>query len=197
MHSIKIESLAMKEEYADKIELTINNFLLELGFNEERIEALECRSRDGFIASSHNKGGLAAASFQSLRYLQYEDTGFKNTDKTIEEYYQYDLDCYKEQHGLCLKEELPEEHYESFDDYMFESDDTVMFSCDIMLIDSVNLNIRICIGAKDTPYHRQYDDLISIDINFKDEKDLERQFKEVIENNEDVQLFINNLEEAY
>lgn len=187
-HALKIEDLGITEKKADSLRNAIYDFMVELGFSTERIEALECRSRDGFIPYRHNKGGLQAAAHYDMFYAACNGTGFKNTDATLNTYYD---NAAKElsAHDLNVDKNM-DELQEWF------GEDSVLFSLDVMFTGVNEVNLRFCICAKDSPYHRQYDDLIDMDITFKNVTDLKAKLKKVLKNKQ-VALFSRNLADAY
>lgn len=202
-HALKIENLSIREATADNITNVMRNFALDLGYSSDRIENLECRSRDGFIPHSHNMGGIECVAFRDQHTTQFEGTGFENADKTLEKYHNLDLDYFCEEDAFkdlkISKDQSAwtEDIWEKFAEYCREDDQSsVLFSCDIMLTGRNSLNIRMCVCVKDSPYHRQYDDKIEIDINFKSVRDLETKLTKLLDR-EDVKLFSSNLLEAY
>lgn len=192
-HALKLEELDLKINKANKIVAVLNEFLTDLEFDQERIESIECRRRDGFIPYSHNKGGLQASSYIDQIRAEIEKTGFKNTDKTLDKYYENDLKSYLTDNNLT---ELTEDHYESFDEYRSSGEDTVLFSAQLVLNDDNNLTIFLDVSAKDSPYHRQYDDRLEFKVNFKTVKDLENQLAEILLD-ENVLTFKANVSEAW
>jgi len=190
-HALKIEDLDLTKRTADAIVKAVQEFMLELGYTKERISELDCRRRDGFIPFSHNKGGLEAIAFIDL-YSAYSmgGVGFDNADATIVKYYEYCLESL----GLKDAKELTDEQHDQIGQSC--SEDTVLFSLDAMLIDEHTLNLRFCVCAKDTPYHRQYDDLIDIDVEFKNVTELKKKLKKLLKN-EDIKMFSLNLDHAY
>jgi len=198
LHVLKVEDLDLTETRANKIVKCIGDFLSELGYNQERIEPLECRSYDGFRAYSHNKGGLGAISYKSQDDAEIEGTGFKNADNALKEYFDYDAETFAKEHDLSTDlDTWSQEDLEKFWNYRQEdSEASVLFSCDVMVTSETELDIRACVCVKDAPYHRQYDDIIKIDIEFKTTANLKQQLKEVLKR-DDINLFICNVSEAY
>ena len=192
-HALKLEELNLKINKANKIVAVLNEFLTDLEFDQERIEPIECRRRDGFIPYSHNKGGLQAISYIDQVHAEVEKTGFINTDKTLDKYYENDLKSFLEDNKL---NELTEEDYESFDDYRSSGNDTVMFSAQLVLNDDNNLTIFLDVSAKDSPYHRQYDDRLEFKVNFKTVKSLQKQLADILLD-ENVLTFKANISEAW
>ena len=197
-HAIKIEDMNIKESYADGIEAEIQAFLEKLNYSHERIEPLECRSYDGFSAYSHNKGGLGGIAFQSQDNAEIEGTGFENADNTLDKYFNYDRETFAENNKLGDDfDKWSEEYQEQFHDYRSEdSESTVLFSCDVMLNSDHELNIRACVCVKDTPYHKQYNDIISIDITFDFIEELNKKLNDALKDN-NIKRFACNVSEAY
>jgi hypothetical protein len=200
IHALKIESLDIEVTVADQIESVLHNFLTDLGYSTDRIDPLECRSRDGFSPFSHNKGGLEAIAFKDQYYCQIEGTGFENADNTLNKYYDFDLENFERDTDLDLpsnRDDWTEDHWTAFDEYRQEDyQATVLFGCDLMLTGESELNIRLTICVKDAPYHRQYDDLIEVDLEFTSVKDLESQLESLIKRT-DVTRFSHCLNETY
>lgn len=198
-HAIKIEDLDIKVEYADSIVETLKEFATDIGFGKDRISNLDCRSCDGFSPYSHNKGGIGCVSFQ-FQYNLYTcgSSGFKNTDDTISKYHEYDVERFAEENKLSKDQGTwSDSQIEAFDLYCMEdSEATVCLGMDIMLNSESELNIRITVSAKDAPYHRQYDDLIDIDITFKSIAGLKRRLAAILKR-KDVNKFSKLLREAW
>jgi len=202
-HALKIESVDINEKIADGIVEALKDFASSLKFRNERIEDLECRSRDGFSPYSHNKGGISCAAFRDQYSCQFETTGFKNADKTIEKYRKYNVEHFLNDNPAIPKDESEwsDEQREKFDEYqMNDSESTVLYSLDAMYHGIErgvhSLNLRICVCVKDAPYHREYDDLISIDVRFKTVKSLENKLNKLLKR-VDLKCFKQNLMEAY
>jgi hypothetical protein len=192
-HALRLERLNLDQNTADQITNALHVFLTDLGFSTDRISELECRSRDGFIPYTHNNGGLEAVAFTDQYIAHVMGTGFDNADATLEKYYHYDLEYFKQDNGLHEDHELTEKELEAFDEYrQNNSEATVLFSCDLMLTSETDLNIRLCVCVKDAPYHRQYDDLIDIDIEFNSASELKAKLNEVLKR-QDVKCFGDNL----
>lgn len=189
-HALKIEDLKISEKKANSLYNAIFDFMVELGFNTERIEALECRRRDGFIPHSWNKGGLQALAHYDMYSAACNGTGFKNTDATLNTYYSHGIkELGRDRIEECKK--LGQDRIEEWFDQ-----DSVLLSLDIMFTSTNEVNLRFCVCAKDSPYHRQYDDLIDIDIEFKNVTDLKAKLKKVLKNKQ-VKLFSQNLMDSY
>lgn len=187
-HALKIEDLGITEKKANLLYNTVFDFAVELGFNEEFIEMLECRRRDGFIPHSHNKGGLSVAVHENMLSAILSPTGFKNTDATLKTYYS---NAKKE---LEISDLNDDDQMNRLDEWFGE--DSVLFSLDIMFTSANEVNLRLCVCAQDTPYHREYDDLIDIDITFKNVTDLKTKLKKMLKNKQ-VKLFSRNVLNCY
>lgn len=196
-HALKVENLEIPVSYAEEIVNTLRDFLTDLNFSDERIDSLECRSRDGFSAYSHNKGGLEAIAFQDAYNAHSSGTGFTNADATLEQYYKYDLERWLEENKHPSSDSMNESDWESFDEYrMSDQEATVLYSCDLMLTSETELNIRICVCVKDAPYHRKFDDKLEFDIKFKSIAGLKQKLSRLLKNR-DVLCFKQNVTEAY
>lgn len=200
LHAIKLEDLEMTRREADKIIDELAVFLTQgLDYTADRVENLECRSRDGFMAYGHNKGGLSANTFRDQFYVQIEGgTGFKEADKTLDKYEDYSIEYFIKDTKLNKdKSNWTENDYEKFDEFQMEdTDSTVLFSTDLMLTSENELNIRMCVCVKDAPYHRQYDNLLKFDIKFKNSIDLAKKLNKLLKN-KDVKKFAKQVREEY
>jgi hypothetical protein len=198
-NALKIECLDITEKQAHRIESLLRDFASNLGYSQDKISSLECRARDGFSPHSYNMGGIECIMFQDQYSAQINGTGFKNADATLDKYLQYDVEYFCEDNPTLLKDQSnwSESDFEKFDECRREDDQAdVLYGCDIMLTSDTSLNIRITVCVKDAPYHRQYDDLISIDIDFKNITDLKRQLKNVLKQ-DNIKMFSKCLNEAY
>lgn len=197
-HALKIESLDITIKKAGSIVSAITEFAKDLGYNNDRIEYLECRSRDGFIPYSYNFGGIGCVAFDSQDNVEIEGTGFENADNTLKEYWEYDAKTFAEENKLGTNlDTWTQDQLESFWEYRSSGTEaSVLYSLDAMLTDVDNINFRFCICVKDSPYHREYDDIIDIDIKFKSIPELKRNLTKLLSNN-DVQKFMYCLENAY
>lgn len=202
-HALKIECLPLRQAQADELAKVLRDFAAELGYSEDRISKLECRSRDGFIPFSNNFGGFECLAYQSQDYAYFEQTGFTNADAKVIEYYDYDLNCYKKENGYEENYDLTETELEDFETNWRanDSESSILFSADLMYMgvddDGVqSLNIKLCVCVKDAPYHREYDDIIDLDVEFNSAGDLVPKL-ETIKAREDVKMFIENVENAY
>lgn len=203
MNALRIEKMNISETEANRIVEVLRDFSIELGFNQERIEDLDCRRRDGFIPNSYNFGGLACVAHGSQYHFEMNGTGFKNITKTLAEHYQYDLEMFLKEYNITEKQyEESESHQENFDDMRAESDDDVLLSLDMMhngVEEETGLhtvNLRFCLSAKDAPYHRKYDDMFEYDIEFSTAEELCSKLRTILKSNK-VSLFGENLESCY
>lgn len=189
--ALKTEVLLIEPKQANSIVSTLNTFLIDLGYSQDRIDHLECRRRDGFIPYSHNFGGLGAVAFSDQENMRNAGTGFKNADETIEKYFKYDIEYFETKDGFGIPsnkwtEKQWDEFYESRANN--SNEETVLFSVDMMhtgIERGVHtLNIRMCVCVKDSPYHRKYDDLMEFDLRFKTIESLRRQLTKILRNKE-------------
>lgn len=195
-HALKIEDLELKQTQADAIVSALEDFALELGYSKDRIDSLECRRRDGVIPYSHNFGGIGCVAFRD-QYSACENTGFENADSTLAKYSKYDEECFRTDKGISKDSELTDAQLEELDEYrMNDTESTILFGLDMMLTGENSLNLRFTVCVKDSPYHRQYDDLLSHDVEFKTTRDLKAKLKKLLKNNF-VRCFEKNLREAY
>lgn len=183
-HALKIEDLKIDLKQADEIKEVLSDFLEHgLNFRADRISILESRSRDGFIPYSHNKGGVEAIGFMDQSQAEYELSHiFENSHKTLEKYRGYDLKQFKEDNKIPQDAELDETQIDKFDDYRINDESTVLLSADLMLTDENTLDIRLCVCVKDAPYHRTYDDMLSLDVEFDSILELVDGLNEVLKN---------------
>lgn len=75
LHALKTEDLNLSNKESDNIVQVLKDFITEgLDFSEDRINALDCRRRDGFIPIAFYKiGGLneRLQRLEKLRNLEY------------------------------------------------------------------------------------------------------------------------------
>lgn len=200
MHALKLEELEINEERADAIVNVLRDFLTEgLDFSESRITVLESRRRDGFIPHGHNKGGLEAVAFMAQWNAEQWINGFKNASTTLEKYTRFALDLFALDMNLKVENyaEWTEEQREGFYEYQEnDTESTVCFSADLMLTGENELNVRLCVCVKDSPYHRQYDDLMEYNIKFKTAAELRAKLKK-LGTKPEVRRFARAVREAY
>lgn len=200
-HAIKIEDVDVNKETADAIIETLKDFAESLGYSSDRIDDLECRSRDGFMAYSHNKGGIACVAFRD-QYSCCENTGFKNADATLSKYWKYDFENIQQEKNWAKDySDWNDEQQEYLDQARSEySEASVLFGMDCMYQGVErgihSLNLRLTVSVKDAPYHRQYDDLIDIDVTFRTVASLKNKLNKLLKT-KDLNKFSNNLREAY
>lgn len=196
-HAIKIESLDMSFARANAILEVITDFANDLGFDDYRIKPLDCRSRDGFSPYSHNRGGLECIAFDSQYSVNARGgCGFDKTDATLENTIKYILECFLADKKLESMDYSNEDLVDELSYYENDSDDTVMFGLDIMLTSENSLNLRFTISAKDSPYHRQYDDLFEFDVDFRTPNSLKNKLIK-ISKDLNVKQFSSNLSDCF
>lgn len=195
-HAIKIEDLDLSQNEADKLEIVCHNFLSDLGYSNDRIEAIECRRYDGFIPYSHNKGGLVARSYMLQNCLPNGSTGFDNTDKVLERYEEQDLKDFLSDHNLTELDYDNEALLAQWYDYRQNSDDTIEIMARIMFNSETECTLYISVSASDTPYHRSSDDYMEESIEFKNASDLKNKLNEYLKESF-IECFKDNLTEAF
>lgn len=195
--ALKLESLSMKPVKALRIETALVSFLESLGYRDERISALECRSRDGFIPYGHDKGGFEAIAFRDQASCdQGVGTEFENANATLDKYALFDVEMYAKEKNLGAYETWSDNEQEAFYEWRDNEESTVLFSTDLMLTSENSLNVRMCVCVKDAPYHRQYDDKLEFDITFNTVTELKTKLEKILKKKAVVQ-FIDNVEEAF
>ena len=198
-HALKIESLNLRQGRADLIEHNMHEFLESIGFSNDRIEHLECRSRDGFSPYSHNLGGLQAIAFDQCNSIAGSgrlSSMFEKSCDAVEYANKLNEKWFRESKDIKPDQELTEDQECELYEYSSEADDSILFGCDVMLTSETSLNIRLTISVTDAPYHRTFDDLISIDINFKNMSDLKRGFKNALKSKK-VQCFKSSMVDSF
>lgn len=198
-HTLKLEELDLNEFEATKIVNAFKTFANQIGYKEDRISDLECRRRDGFLPNSNNMGGIECVAFRDQECCYFEGTGFKNADKTINEY--RDMDIVEFEKSFGPYNNWTEKQSEEFEESRMSDDQSsVLFAMDVMYEGKIGTkhraNIRITVCVKDAPYHRQYDDLISIDLEWRFYKELEEQLLALLDTKQ-IKAFIDNVEESY
>lgn len=199
-HALLIESLDIAQSKANGIVEALKEFAKNLGYSSDRIDSLECRRRAGFIPYSHNYGGIECIAFGFPYSLPNGSTGFPNADATIEKYSQMNRDQYAKNIGV-KEEDWTEEQREGFYEYEANDDQaSILYSLDMMHTgvekQMHSINLRFCVCVKDMPYHRQYDDKIEIDLNFKTISGLKGKLNKLLKR-KDIKRFSNNLRDAY
>lgn len=196
-HALKIEDLSIDQKYADSIVEALHEFLTDLGYSKDRISELESRHRDGFSPYSHNKGGLEAVAFSGQESVRGSGgTGFKQADATLQKYFDFDVEHFETKFKVKYADWTEEQRDEFEEGRLSDTQASVLFSADLMLNSETELNVRLCVCVKDAPYHRQYDDKLEFDIEFKSLAGLKRQLKALL-NKADVKQFGRNLMDAY
>jgi hypothetical protein len=196
-HPIKIEALDIPVKKADKYVEVIRDFLEQLSFNEDRVEAFECRSRDGFSPYSYNNGGLQGITYRDANSSRY-DLGFPKAEAILEKYSDYTLECF------CTENNLDKNTYGDWDDdqrekfYEYESsgDDTVQFMARVMMTSETSAQVDFYVSASDTPYHRTSDDKLELDIRFKTPSEMRKKLAVILKKTF-VQKFKRNVREGY
>ena len=168
-HAIKIENLYIKETTADLMINTFKDILLELGFNDDRINPIECRSRDGFIPHSHNHGGINGVCFTSNSGLRgggydYGDGIIQKWDDIINKMYHDDhpgklrfLNQFwaRKRKTSALMDRVLDHYYEYIDG---DSDyDSTMFEVRFMVLEDGSVNVGVFGCTSDAPYFRGSD----------------------------------------
>lgn len=198
-HALKIEEVDVSKAIADGIVAALQAFALELGFSEEHTDALECRSRDGFIPYSHNKGGIGAHAYQSQLHAYIERTGFDHADAVLDRYYQYTADYYAEANNLSkdVSTWSDDQRDEMEQGYAEDSESTVFFKLQAMY-QGINddgmhsIDLSCMVNVSDAPYHRGYDDIVEIELKFKTVAGLKKQLATVLKR-DDVNTFALNV----
>jgi len=165
-HALKLEDLEITLKVANEYLEIMRAFLEELSFGRDRIGPFECRSRDGFISFSHNKGGLEGVCYRD-QYSACENTGFEKTDIVLEKSSEYDRECFFKDKGIPKNTILSEEQENDLAEYSQDSDDTIQFQARIMFTSETSANVDFYVSASDSPYHRSSDDSFETSINFK------------------------------
>lgn len=168
-HAIKIEDLELNKTKADLMVETFEEILSDIGFSDERISSIECRSRDGFIAYSHNKGGVNAVCFIMNSHLR--GSGYDYGDGVINKWDDYQHEMYKDDHpgkhrylhqfwdgkrkDSDLMQRVLEHYYEYIDG---DSDyDSTMFEVRFMVKPDGTVDVDVFGCTKDAPYFRSSD----------------------------------------
>lgn len=184
IHALKVEdfpSIPMRS--FDAIANALREFTNEaLDVHDREVEAIECRSRDGFIPYSHNKGGFQKVAFTSLGTMQ--GTGYATGSDKFNQ----------------IVEELIKNNREYFDRSEFDSDDafedaiheslydndynSVMVKVQVLYNGYANgkheVDVSVMLEATDAPYHRGYDDLLEKSIRFTTVKELRSKLKALL-----------------
>lgn len=181
LHALKVESIDASQETLDQIAEMLHEIAIDLGFREDSIYKLECRSRDGFIPHSWNHGGYGADGFTRLDSPIGSGmmTGSKKVNDLINKYYDQREDEVLE--GFLKEKNLTEldtEDQELMNEYWERLNDS--FCSDY---DAINLNyqgrylgyergvhtisLNLFWSLTDAPYHRSSDDDMEIVIKFR------------------------------
>lgn len=169
-HALLFEDLGLREVTASAIVRELRSFAESLGYTKDHIENLECRARDGFIPHAHNHGGLGCLAHAGQASLSPGDTGFKGLDKALNRALDFDIADAEERYGK-KHVDFSTDELDEFEEARSESEDTVLFSLDMMHTGVTRgrqtINLRFCLCASDSPYHRKFDDKIEANITFK------------------------------
>lgn len=120
-------------EFQPKLDALIKQIVLDAGSSasskfecwksdNECIKALECRSRDGFIAASDNCGGYQFNNFTTLGYIEGTGSRFASKEaceqiqKQTDQGYKYALEAFKENNADAIKG-IPEDKLNYHDLY--------------------------------------------------------------------------------
>jgi hypothetical protein len=142
-------------------------------WNKPEIEALECRSRDGFIPYPHNHGGFEINGFTDLMsiYGSGNYPAHEGARKEIDRQIDYSVDCAKEDYcklkGITLEylnsiisgddHKEREEYLDYQDEYLRGDDNSIMYQVRFMYhgvergIHSASLSVAV---NTEGPYHR-------------------------------------------
>lgn len=198
-HSLKLEDLEIDLLKADEYVEVIREFLDALGYSHNRIDAFECRRRDGYFPNSYNKGGLEGLCYRDEQSA-CQNTGFKETDRILQDSYDYNFKAYCIDNKLDLSkvndwtDEQREAWYESEQDYM--QDSTIQFQARVMFTSETTANVDFYVSASDSPYHRSSDDKLELKIEFKSTAGLRRKLNAILKK-DFVQCFKQNVREGF
>lgn len=195
-HAIDLEELNIPLKTANEYVEVITDWLESLNFSKDRIEAIECRRRDGFIPHSYNNGGLEGIAYLSQTCLPNGSTGFDNVDTVLERGEKYDLESFLEFKKLKELDYDNESLLNEYDEYRRESDDTIQFQARVMFTSETTANVDFYISASDSPYHRSSDDKLEIEIKFKTPNGLKKQLAK-LSKSPFVKCIAQNVREAY
>lgn len=197
-HALDLESLEIPLKVANEYVVVMQDFLESLNFSVDRITAVECRRRDGFIPYSHNHGGLDGYAYRD-QYSACQSTGFDNTDTVLMKNSDYNLKMFLEDHP-----ELKDVDYcdwsndvqDEYSNYESESDDTIQFQARVMFTSETTANIDFYVSASDSPYHRSSDDKLELEVEFKTPAGLARKLKAILKN-DFVKCLSRNVSEGF
>lgn len=195
-HALKLEDLEINLKTANTYVEVMTDFLEALNFNNDRIESFECRRRDGFFPHSYNKGGMEAVSYLSQTCLPKGSTGFENTDSVLEKYHNQTLKDWMEKNKHPSTDSMNDSDWESFYEYENQSADTIQFQARIMMTSENTANVDFYVSASDTPYHRQSDDKLEVEIKFKSPAGMKRQLNKLLKNSF-IKCLTSNVREAF
>lgn len=192
-HAIKIEDLNIEQTKADLMVETFKDILLELGFDESRINNIECRSRSGFIPYSHNKGGVNAVCFAQNSHLR--GSGYDYGSGVIQQWDEKIHEFYNEEHpgklrylnqfwagkreDSALMQRVLDHYYEYIDG---DSDyDSTMFEVRFMVQSDGTVDVDVFGCTFDAPYFRSSDYNEHKNFEFKDVESFTKQVMEFLE----------------
>jgi hypothetical protein len=141
----------------------------------DSINELEYQSRDGFIASSSNHGGLDLLKMASVPLLigRGEHFGLAIEDK-VNEFFEYLLKCIKEDNPELSDDEVHEKAYEEANEY-----DDIAWRVRLLYRGDNTLDIFVGYDF-DAPYFRWYGpDILETTIMFNDNEDLRKQLEDI------------------
>lgn len=169
MHAIKIEDLDIETKKADLMVETFRDILLELEFSSDRIEGIHCRSCDGFIPYSHNKGGLIGRSCHMNSHLL--GSGYDYGNNMIQSWSEEQNSSYKEEHPRKFRfieqvwsgKRKESDMYQTVLDHYYEyvdgnsEYDTTQFEVRFMVTSDGTIDVDVFGATKDAPYFRSSD----------------------------------------
>lgn len=188
-HTFKLEKIEkLSEKEADKIVDLLEEIAIDIEPNfEHRIEAMECRRREGFMPNPWNLGGIQSCLYTDLYSVvcSNDSSGSVKFDDKIQEYINYNsklaIDKFIEDKNLPnnfefkrdgTDENLLEELAEYESEYFSDDSSSICIEYQGRYlgynkgIHTISLNIFLC--ASDAPYHRKSDDDLEIVISFRD-----------------------------
>lgn len=189
-HAIKIESLDKPQEYWDKVGELVKEFLIdELNFTDNRVQEIECRSRDGFMPYSSNKGGYQAHSYGSQLDAYFEPTDFEEYDKLCVETYDEKLkDALKENNltqevydkGISNDDKDILAIREEFEQYCSDYDSSAIQAM-FKIENDTTIYFYVGIGGRDAPYFRSFESSFDHEITFDSIEELETKLETLTE----------------
>jgi hypothetical protein len=200
MNAIKIEDLDMNEDQATIMLEAFRDILEEIEFSPERIDEIECRSRDGFIPYSHNKGGLQGYSYHLNHHLS--GSGYDYGDGVIQKWYERQIELYRGDHpgkmryleqfwdnkrkDSSLMQKVLDHYYEYIDgdgDY-----DTTQISVRFMVQPDGSVDVDVFGSTSDAPYHRSSDYNKHENFTFKDTESFKKEVMKFLDTCDCIEL---------